>query len=187
MIKKRKWLGSWLDASGTCHWTHVKQKPTRLVFLLFIPFPSLGKCSSVSTKPTPQSKNLHWKQSGANQRSKAICSLILWFLFTSALRQGMANDGSCATQLIDGDGEFNVAGLDNFIKNVNLASCGLSYAVVAIMGPQSSGAFRSFPLLVLNSWFTSVELPAVLLSLLSLDRFIVAWFISLCVLWSGVL
>ncbi|QCD77264.1 hypothetical protein DEO72_LG1g886 [Vigna unguiculata] len=51
----------------------------------------------------------------------------------------MANDGSCATQLIDGDGEFNVAGLDNFIKNVNLASCGLSYAVVAIMGPQSSG------------------------------------------------
>ncbi|KOM53192.1 hypothetical protein LR48_Vigan09g185100 [Vigna angularis] len=51
----------------------------------------------------------------------------------------MANDGSCSTQLIDGDGEFNVAGLDNFIKTVNLASCGLSYAVVAIMGPQSSG------------------------------------------------
>ncbi|WVY93458.1 hypothetical protein V8G54_032546, partial [Vigna mungo] len=55
------------------------------------------------------------------------------------LRRGMANDGSCSTQLIDGDGEFNVAGLDNFIKTVNLASCGLSYAVVAIMGPQSSG------------------------------------------------
>ncbi|KAK7332534.1 hypothetical protein VNO80_29287 [Phaseolus coccineus] len=51
----------------------------------------------------------------------------------------MANDGSCSTQLIDGDGEFNVAGLDNFIKTVKLASCGLSYAVVAIMGPQSSG------------------------------------------------
>ncbi|KAL5157890.1 Protein ROOT HAIR DEFECTIVE 3 2 [Glycine soja] len=51
----------------------------------------------------------------------------------------MANDDCCATQLIDGDGEFNVAGLDNFIRTVNLASCGLSYAVVAIMGPQSSG------------------------------------------------
>ncbi|XP_027339093.1 protein ROOT HAIR DEFECTIVE 3 homolog 2 isoform X2 [Abrus precatorius] len=51
----------------------------------------------------------------------------------------MANDDCCATQLIDGNGDFNVAGLDNFIKTVNLASRGLSYAVVAIMGPQSSG------------------------------------------------
>ncbi|KAK7246108.1 hypothetical protein RIF29_40967 [Crotalaria pallida] len=52
-----------------------------------------------------------------------------------------ANDdvSCCATQLIDGDGSFNVSGLDNFIKSVNLSSCGLSYAVVAIMGPQSSG------------------------------------------------
>ncbi|CAK8531170.1 unnamed protein product [Lathyrus sativus] len=45
----------------------------------------------------------------------------------------------CATQLIDGDGVFNVSGLDNFIKTSNMAACGLSYAVVAIMGPQSSG------------------------------------------------
>ncbi|KAI4296630.1 hypothetical protein L6164_036575 [Bauhinia variegata] len=45
----------------------------------------------------------------------------------------------CATQLIDGNGEFNVAGLENFMKKVKLAECGLSYAVVAIMGPQSSG------------------------------------------------
>ncbi|KAK7412799.1 hypothetical protein VNO78_04434 [Psophocarpus tetragonolobus] len=51
----------------------------------------------------------------------------------------MANNDCCATQLIDGDGEFNVAGLDNFIRTVHLASCGLSYAVVSIMGPQSSG------------------------------------------------
>ncbi|KAL2341507.1 hypothetical protein Fmac_009447 [Flemingia macrophylla] len=51
----------------------------------------------------------------------------------------MANDDCCATQLIYGDGEFNVDGLSNFIKTVNLASCGLSYAVVSIMGPQSSG------------------------------------------------
>ncbi|PON62048.1 RHD3/Sey [Trema orientale] len=46
---------------------------------------------------------------------------------------------SYATQLIDGNGEFNVAGLENFTKGVKLAECGLSYAVVAIMGPQSSG------------------------------------------------
>jgi protein SEY1 len=44
-----------------------------------------------------------------------------------------------STQLIDGDGVFNVSGLDNFMKEVNLGECGLSYAVVSIMGPQSSG------------------------------------------------
>ncbi|KAK4772079.1 hypothetical protein SAY86_013854 [Trapa natans] len=45
----------------------------------------------------------------------------------------------CSTQLIDGDGAFNIAGLENFIKEVKLKECGLSYAVVSIMGPQSSG------------------------------------------------
>ncbi|KAK4784654.1 hypothetical protein SAY86_019022 [Trapa natans] len=45
----------------------------------------------------------------------------------------------CSTQLIDGDGGFNVNGLENFIKEVQLKECGLSYAVVSIMGPQSSG------------------------------------------------
>ncbi|GAU49081.1 hypothetical protein TSUD_406870 [Trifolium subterraneum] len=49
-----------------------------------------------------------------------------------------------ATQLIDGDGGFNITGLDNFIKTSNTASCGLSYAVVAIMGPQSSDATVNF-------------------------------------------
>ncbi|BFG28357.1 hypothetical protein CerSpe_146310 [Prunus speciosa] len=44
----------------------------------------------------------------------------------------------CATQLIYGDGEFNADGLDKFVKEVKLAECGISYAVVAIMG-QSSG------------------------------------------------
>jgi len=48
-------------------------------------------------------------------------------------------DHCCSTQLIDGDGVFNVTGIDNFMKTVKLAECGLSYAVVAIMGPQSSG------------------------------------------------
>ncbi|GAB2269229.1 Cell wall protein rhd3 [Dionaea muscipula] len=45
----------------------------------------------------------------------------------------------CSTQLIDGDGNFNVVGIDHFMKEVKLAECGLSYAVVSIMGPQSSG------------------------------------------------
>nr|GEV70739.1 protein root hair defective 3-like [Tanacetum cinerariifolium] len=45
----------------------------------------------------------------------------------------------CSTHLIEGDGTFNGVGLDSFIKQVKLAECGLSYAVVAIMGPQSSG------------------------------------------------
>ncbi|XP_023642602.1 protein ROOT HAIR DEFECTIVE 3 isoform X1 [Capsella rubella] len=48
-------------------------------------------------------------------------------------------DAACSTQLIDGDGVFNVSGVDNFIKEVKLEECGLSYAVVSIMGPQSSG------------------------------------------------
>ncbi|KAH1237757.1 Protein ROOT HAIR DEFECTIVE 3 1 [Glycine max] len=52
----------------------------------------------------------------------------------------MANSETCcSTQLIDGDGTFNVSGLESFMKEVKLAECGLSYAVVSIMGPQSSG------------------------------------------------
>uniref|UniRef100_A0A6N2KWF3 GB1/RHD3-type G domain-containing protein n=1 Tax=Salix viminalis TaxID=40686 RepID=A0A6N2KWF3_SALVM len=49
------------------------------------------------------------------------------------------DQGCCGTQLIDGDGVFNVEGLDNFSKITKLSQCGLSYAIVAIMGPQSSG------------------------------------------------
>ncbi|CAM8957342.1 unnamed protein product [Rhodiola kirilowii] len=48
-------------------------------------------------------------------------------------------DESCSTQLIDGDGNFNVEGVVKFMEQVKLAECGLSYAVVSIMGPQSSG------------------------------------------------
>ncbi|XP_047308370.1 protein ROOT HAIR DEFECTIVE 3 homolog 2 [Impatiens glandulifera] len=48
-------------------------------------------------------------------------------------------EDSCSTQLIDGDGNFNRSGLDNFMKTAKLGDCGLSYAIVAIMGPQSSG------------------------------------------------
>ncbi|KAL7162621.1 hypothetical protein ACSBR2_042997 [Camellia fascicularis] len=45
----------------------------------------------------------------------------------------------CSTHLIDGDGTFSIAGIESFMKEVKLAECGLSYAVVSIMGPQSSG------------------------------------------------
>ncbi|XP_068647516.1 protein ROOT HAIR DEFECTIVE 3-like isoform X2 [Aristolochia californica] len=48
-------------------------------------------------------------------------------------------DNYCSTQLIDGDGTFNVSGIEKFVKAVKLSECGLSYAVVSIMGPQSSG------------------------------------------------
>ena len=44
----------------------------------------------------------------------------------------------CSTHLIDGDGAFNVSGIDTFMKEVKLAERGLSYAVVSIMGPLSS-------------------------------------------------
>ncbi|KAI5665460.1 hypothetical protein M9H77_15313 [Catharanthus roseus] len=50
-----------------------------------------------------------------------------------------AYDHCCSTQLVDGDGNFNITGLENFTKEVKLVECGLSYAVVSIMGPQSSG------------------------------------------------
>jgi len=58
-------------------------------------------------------------------------------------------DACFSTQLIDGDGVFNVTGLENFMKEVRLAECGLSYAVVSIMGPQSSGMGLSFLLFLL--------------------------------------
>ncbi|KAJ7951632.1 Protein ROOT HAIR DEFECTIVE 3-like [Quillaja saponaria] len=52
----------------------------------------------------------------------------------------MENSDHCSsTQLIDGDGVFNVSGIETFMKEVKLGECGLSYAVVSIMGPQSSG------------------------------------------------
>ncbi|KAK1375943.1 Protein ROOT HAIR DEFECTIVE 3-like [Heracleum sosnowskyi] len=52
----------------------------------------------------------------------------------------MGKDGECcSTHLIDGDGTFNASGLEIFMKEVKLSDCGLSYAVVSIMGPQSSG------------------------------------------------
>lgn len=47
----------------------------------------------------------------------------------------------CSTHLIDGDGTMDVVGLEKFMKEVKLSECGLSYAIVSIMGPQSSGTY----------------------------------------------
>ncbi|KAG6514998.1 hypothetical protein ZIOFF_025376 [Zingiber officinale] len=51
----------------------------------------------------------------------------------------MAEEEYRSAQLIDGEGEYNDAGVENFMKATRLAECGLSYVVVSIMGPQSSG------------------------------------------------
>jgi protein SEY1 len=67
----------------------------------------------------------------------------------------MNSEGCVSTQLIDENGEFNVEGLERFIKEIKLADCGLSYAVVSIMGPQSSGMVLNLafpPSFVLNCW-----------------------------------
>ena len=65
------------------------------------------------------------------------------------------SEGNCSVQLIDGDGTYNVSGIDHFIKEVKLGECGLSYAVVSIMGPQSSGmhSFREDALLYYSESF----------------------------------
>ncbi|XP_028556728.1 protein ROOT HAIR DEFECTIVE 3-like isoform X2 [Dendrobium catenatum] len=48
-------------------------------------------------------------------------------------------DSSCPTQLIDRDGVYNVSGMENFMETMKLGECGVSYAIVSILGPQSSG------------------------------------------------
>lgn len=42
-------------------------------------------------------------------------------------------------QLVDGAGAYDRDGFASFCRDVALPERGLSYAVVAIMGPQSSG------------------------------------------------
>lgn len=53
-------------------------------------------------------------------------------------------------QLIDGEGNYNLTGIETFARKVKLADCGLSYAVIAIMGPQSSGTLLTFAQNVLH-------------------------------------
>jgi hypothetical protein len=54
-------------------------------------------------------------------------------------QEGDAADAGVAVQLIDGEGEFASEGAERFMAAAGVAGCGLSYAVVSIMGPQSSG------------------------------------------------
>lgn len=51
----------------------------------------------------------------------------------------LKNSPATATELISGDGEFNEAGFKDFVDRAKLHEHGGTYAVVAIMGPQSSG------------------------------------------------
>ncbi|KAG5523360.1 hypothetical protein RHGRI_035246 [Rhododendron griersonianum] len=60
----------------------------------------------------------------------------------SSLRE--ARNESFETHLIEEDGTLNGVELDKFLKKVNLAECGLDYAVVSIMGPQSSVFYAKF-------------------------------------------
>ncbi|XP_044508556.1 protein ROOT HAIR DEFECTIVE 3-like isoform X2 [Mangifera indica] len=51
----------------------------------------------------------------------------------------MAEVSLPAVQLVDGDGCFNVEGLGQFVRSTKLPDYGVSYGVVAVIGPQSSG------------------------------------------------
>ncbi len=42
-------------------------------------------------------------------------------------------------QVVSGDGQFNTAGVEQFVKETGVEGAGVGYTVVAIMGPQSSG------------------------------------------------
>jgi hypothetical protein len=58
---------------------------------------------------------------------------------TLAVFSEMAEESCYSMQLIDGDGVLNATDFEKFTRDVNLAECGLSYVVVSVMGPQSSG------------------------------------------------
>ncbi|KAG6502982.1 hypothetical protein ZIOFF_035271 [Zingiber officinale] len=69
---------------------------------------------------------------------EVVLSLGVLWLDSSLFFAEMANE-CCSIQLIDRDGVFNGTDLEHFMKSVKLAELGLSYAIVSIMGPQSSG------------------------------------------------
>ncbi|KAL6285484.1 hypothetical protein ACE6H2_009874 [Prunus campanulata] len=60
-------------------------------------------------------------------------------LLGNAFFSPVSGDGCCSTLLVGGDREFNVTGFEKFTKFTEFAKVGLSYLVVAIIGPQSSG------------------------------------------------
>jgi len=46
---------------------------------------------------------------------------------------------SSVLQVVDGEGEFNASGVNDFMRNEGVENSGVDYTIVAIMGPQSSG------------------------------------------------
>lgn len=89
---------------------------------------------------------------------ETLCGIKIFNLLQCAFLFTDMAEECCSTQLLDGDGVFNVSGLENFMKAVKLAECGLSYAVVSIMGPQSSGmACSTLNLLLVLIFFLSLS------------------------------
>ncbi|GJP31938.1 hypothetical protein CLOM_g16436 [Closterium sp. NIES-68] len=52
---------------------------------------------------------------------------------------GVDGEAGLRMQLVSGTGEFDREGLERFARATRMTECGLSYAVIAIVGPQSSG------------------------------------------------
>ncbi|KAM0990124.1 hypothetical protein ACFX2C_008686 [Malus domestica] len=109
-------------------------------------FPTLSHCPilsrplTVSLRAYMNSMRSHHLLSAKRRRtqqivcySSPIISVCFLQLFVSGGFDVFLN------LLINSDGEFNTDGLDRFVKEVKLTECGLSYTVVAVMGPQSSG------------------------------------------------
>lgn len=82
----------------------------------------------------------------------------------------MSRDDCFTTQLIDANGKFNAAGLESFVRKIKLAECGLSYAVVSIMGPQSSGMFVEIALFQTNLSLHLIHLYLSVLFLFLLEK-----------------
>ena len=53
----------------------------------------------------------------------------------------MGEEDCCSTQLINGNGQFKVAGVDKFVK---FAELGFSYAVVTIMAHKAVVCFADY-------------------------------------------
>lgn len=60
-------------------------------------------------------------------------------------------------QVVNGDGEFNEQGVNEFVERHNIRDVGVGYQVVAITGPQSSGKSTLMNALVSEPFLLCVE------------------------------
>ncbi|KAL9248862.1 ROOT HAIR DEFECTIVE 3-like protein [Drosera capensis] len=67
------------------------------------------------------------------------CRSLAWCSSGDSIMESSSRRTSGHIQLIDGTGNFDVAGMERFSSEIQFAQCGLKYGIVAIMGPQSSG------------------------------------------------